>query len=365
MNTQKTQLQDLLARLVPLSRLAPAGLDRLEPYCHVESIGRNLDPFQQKDWSGKVVYLLRGQLKLGLAESGVSVLVGGSGRALLPLTWHKIQPLEAKAITDIELLYFDEELLDVVVAWDQLAEMSAATTGADTSSSAAANANWRLMSGMFAVQKLTEGVFSALPSAHIAELLSRFSRITVKRGQCVIHQGEPGDYYYLIERGRCLVTRNIAGSMVDVAELVAGDAFGEEALVADTVRNATVTMKTSGVLLRLAKSDFIELLREPLLHRLSAEQASAMIEAGARWLDVRYAAEYQQDGLPGAVNIPINEIRNAFTMLDMKTDYIVYCQTGRRSSAAAFLLSQRGFRAYLLEGGLRAMTAGQLERKCA
>jgi CRP-like cAMP-binding protein len=52
----------------------------------------------------------------------------------------------------------------------------------------------------------------------------------------------------------------VAGSSVQLAELKEGDAFGEEALVADTVRNATVVMKTDGMLLRLSKQDFNELL---------------------------------------------------------------------------------------------------------
>ena len=41
-------------------------------------------------------------------------------------------------------------------------------------------------------------------------------------------------------------------------------------------------------------------------------------------------------------------------MLDKGKEYIAYCHTGRRSSAAAFLLSQHGFRAGWLEGGLNA-----------
>jgi rhodanese-related sulfurtransferase len=69
---------------------------------------------------------------------------------------------------------------------------------------------------------------------------------------------------------------------------------------------------------------------------------------------VRYPSEYRNDRLPGAVNVPLNEIRNAIGVLEREREYIVYCQSGRRSSAAAFLLSQRGYRACWLEGGLKA-----------
>jgi rhodanese-related sulfurtransferase len=76
------------------------------------------------------------------------------------------------------------------------------------------------------------------------------------------------------------------------------------------------------------------------------------LAAGALWLDVRYPSEYQHDRLDGAINVLLNEIRNAFGLLDASRQYIVYCQTGTRSSAAAFLLAQRGYRTILLDRGL-------------
>jgi len=80
--------------------------------------------------------------------------------------------------------------------------------------------------------------------------------------------------------------------------------------------------------------------------------AARVAAGGACWLDVRYAAEFVEDGLPGAINVPLNEIRSAFEVLDPGREYIAYCRRGRRSSAAAFLLAQHGFRAVWLEGGL-------------
>jgi len=88
---------------------------------------------------------------------------------------------------------------------------------------------------------------------------------------------------------------------------------------------------------------------------VSAEEAARRVAAsGATWIDVRFPAEYRSDGFPGAINIPLDDLRQASAALDPAKEYIVYCQTGRRSSAAAFLLSQRGFNAVLLEGGMKA-----------
>jgi rhodanese-related sulfurtransferase len=43
-----------------------------------------------------------------------------------------------------------------------------------------------------------------------------------------------------------------------------------------------------------------------------------------------------------------------FEVLDRSKEYVAYCQSGRRSAAAAFLFAQRGFKVWLLEGGLRS-----------
>src|SRR5262249_55914432 len=149
--------------------------------------------------------------------------------------------------------------------------------GREAERDGSALANWTMMSGMFSVSSLRFGAFSQLPPAHIDELLRRFERIEVKKGDVVIREGAEGDFYFLIEAGRSKVERMAGGVWMLLAELKRGDAFGEEALVSDVKRNATVTMKTDGALLKLSKKDFIELLREPLLQRVSAEEARAKV----------------------------------------------------------------------------------------
>ena len=80
-------------------------------------------------------------------------------------------------------------------------------------------------------------------NVHIDELLNKFKRIDVKAGQVLIREGSEGDYYYVIESGKCRVERMIGGVCMLLAELKSGDAFGEEALVSEAKRNATITMK--------------------------------------------------------------------------------------------------------------------------
>lgn len=341
-----------LSRLQPLAVLSESRLRELLPICQLYSFLRNSNPLAGSNGYGQVRYLLQGEMKLEMLDGSERVLVGGCEQGSLPLPRCVPHPLRCKAITDVELLSVDEDALDILLTWNQLATADAVRSSGSKVETELTD--WHLMSGMFSVVNLTQGAFASLPAANIQTLLARFERIKVGRGETVIRQGDPGDYYYLIESGRCSVIRQVAGATLPLAELKAGDAFGEEALVADTIRNATVSMKTAGVLLRLARSDFDQLLRAPLSQCVALDEARRRVAAGATWVDVRFAAEFRHDGFPGAINIPLNEIRQAAAGLDPQRDYVVYCQSGRRSSAAAFLLSQRGLHATWLAGGMRA-----------
>jgi len=180
----------------------------------------------------------------------------------------------------------------------------------------------------------------------------------------VIKQGDEGDYFYIIVNGKCAVTREtpLSREGIKLAELGVGDSFGEEALIAEAKRNATITMMTEGVLMRVNKQDFRELMNAPLLQWVSPAEARAIIARGGRWLDVRLPSEHQTLTIEGALNVPLYLIRLKLSMLDRKTPYVVYCDTGRRSSAAAYILVERGFDAYVLTGGVSGSEGLQLVR---
>jgi len=341
---------EMLRALEPIRAFSRTRLEELSGLCIVERVARDEDPFRGRGTAGHLVYLIKGELALSYAAGGSMVFVGGSDEARLPLDRRAGAFSGARAITDIELLSIDEDLMDIMATWDQLAEEGAKQPRPEPR--AASLSSPPSMSGMFSASNLKYGAFSQLPAANIEELLKRFVRINVKPGEVIIREGAEGDFYYLIESGKCKVERKVGGVSMQLAELKSGDAFGEEALVSHVKRNATVTMKSAGTLLRLDKQDFVELLSEPLLQRVSFDEARQKIAMGGQWIDVRYPSEYQYDKLPGAMNIPLAEIRNAFDVLGKDREYVVYCQSERRSSAAAFLLAQRGYRVYLLAGGL-------------
>jgi rhodanese-related sulfurtransferase len=338
-----------LAALAPLAALPPERLAELAEIAFVERAPRGSDPLHGRAPQSQSLFLLQGELLLAFHGGGTQVLVGGTEDARLPVNRSRSRVLRTKAITDVDLLALDDEVLDIIATWHQVA-----SAGGQVSPMArAVHTDGRLMASAFSIANLRAGAFAQLPTAHIDELFKRFQHVPVQRGETLIREGDEGDYYYVIESGRFQVERMVGGAKVVLAELKSGDAFGEEALVSEAKRNATVHAVSEGALLRLARQDFNELLREPLLRRIGYPEAAEKIRHGALWVDVRYPSEYQYDKLPGAINVPLAEVRNMFGVLDRAREYVTYCQSGRRSAAAAFLFAQRGFRVWLLEGGLK------------
>lgn len=87
-------------------------------------------------------------------------------------------------------------------------------------------------------------------------------------------------------------------------------------------------------------------------HEIEAAQ-----QAGATVLDVRSAAEHAQGAIPGAVCMPLDEIRARRSELPAGP-VVVHCQVGQRGHTATRLLRQLGYDARNLDGGWRTWDAG-------
>ncbi len=317
-----------LARKVSLSQL-PAG--------------RQL--FKEGDRDKLTYWLVSGLVELREGERTVAMIRGGTADARNPLSPKLPRRQSARSVDPIEYLAIDAELLDMMITWDQtgsyeVGELQAHLGGGGSD-------DW--MTTLLQTQ-----AFHRIPPANIQAIFMRMQRMNCRAGEVIIQQGAEGDFFYAIVSGKCLVTREtpLNRGGLKLAELGVGDTFGEEALISEAKRNATVTMLTDGVLMRLNKKDFRELMNEPLVQWVNFAKARELIARGGRWLDVRLPSEHQNLAIEGSLNVPLYFIRLKLSTLDRSVPYVVYCDTGRRSSAAAFILVERGFDAYVLTGGL-------------
>jgi rhodanese-related sulfurtransferase len=368
---QKITIEQLKA-LEPISILSVERLEELQGLVDVEELSMGVTIFREGDVDNQSVYLLNGDVQMTSVSQNLStVMTHKTADAKYPLAEGQPRQISCTAITLAKVLRIDNSILDYMLTWDQLAVaeekeepahdqtiiieaggmmtskksvMKPPTKNAEidnANSDKEDDRNWiRRMRHIMA--------FKNMPPANIKTLLQKMETIPVAKNEVVIQQGSPGDYYYVLTEGEALVTR-----VVELASLTAGASFGEEALVSGSKRNASVTMATSGQLMRLAKADFNELLKEPLLARVTPDEAQVRVAKGDVWLDVRHVTEFNHSHLPGSINIPLHELRLRMKELDKNKEYICYCGTSRRSSAAAFLLVQKGFKVVVLIGGVQ------------
>jgi len=98
--------------------------------------------------------------------------------------------------------------------------------------------------------------FQGLPPEEFARLANRLRSRTVPAGDIIIRQGERGDSLFLIARGVVRVSQAVDGMERDLATLLAGDFFGEMALLHGDPRTATCRAVTPCALHELRRADF-------------------------------------------------------------------------------------------------------------
>jgi CRP-like cAMP-binding protein len=344
----------ILKTFSPLDGLKAENLHALARKVHIRELAGGRTLFKEGDSEKKTFYLVNGMVELRADDKLIGTIRSGSPEARAALAPGLPRKFTARAADDIEYIMIDSDLLDVLLTWDQTGQYEVSELQSDGID----------VTGDWMTTLLQTKAFHRIPPANIQAIFMRMQRINYKERDVVIKQGTEGDYFYVVVSGKCVVTREtpLNKEGIKLAELGPGDSFGEEALIAEAKRNATVTMATDGTLMRLGKADFQTLLNEPLLQWVDHEKAKEIVAHGGKWLDVRLPSEFQNFRIDGAVNIPLYFIRLKLNALDKNIPYVVCCDTGRRSSAAAYILSERGFEAYVLKGGLAGTEAARARR---
>ena len=345
----KEQFKEVIKQLIPISDLSANAQNDVIEAAEILEFKKKKFVFKQGDKDDYSYYVLAGELELIADKHVHSTIVGAAENARYAIAQLQPRQFSAKAKTPVTILRLDRGALDRLMVHEGNKETESFDTTAEMDVSHIEEED----SGDWMTRMLQSELFARLPMANIQQLFAFLEPVVFETGDTVIKQGEPGDNYYIIQEGICEVTR-IPGEGKDpvkLAELVVGDSFGEEALLTNATRNATVTMLSDGILMQLSKDNFIELIKKPSLSSVSFEQASQIVEEGGEWIDVRFAKEYKASHIETSTNIALNVIRAQIDKFSPDTHYVLCCDTGGRSSAAAFLLTQRGFHVSYMEGG--------------
>jgi CRP-like cAMP-binding protein len=332
-----------LRQLVPLDNMSHNSLRHILDHTHVFRAHQGDILFDVGDTKPFTFFLLRGALKLKHPKGNRIIVESGTDRGRYAISNLLPRQYRARVASKQALIArMDRDLLEKEVAWGQL-------SCTDKKGEELADNDWK-------ITLLRTPTFSRLPMANVQQLFEELQEFPAKAGEVIIREGEPGDYYYIIHKGKCRVVRKFGGREIKLGVLEESDAFGDEALVSDKPRNATVVMETDGMLMRLSKANFQELIHTPLVKRIDLENAMRTVTEGkALLIDVRMEEEFIANRLPHALNIPAFLLYLKTQSLNRRLKYIVYCETGDCSAAAAFILTCRGFDSYVLKEPAQAL----------
>jgi phage shock protein E len=131
-------------------------------------------------------------------------------------------------------------------------------------------------------------------------------------------------------------------------------------------RNTKLPARTTGLLPVLALLACAAMAGEPPasapVATMTQEQLAEHLSKHPRHLfilDVRTPQEYAEGHVPGAVNVPHDQIASRLAEVPKDKDVVVYCRSGRRSALATDVLATHGYsRVFRLEGDMQAWLAG-------
>ncbi|MCQ4325245.1 cAMP-binding protein [Stutzerimonas stutzeri] len=334
---------DQLRNLIPLNTLSPRQLWELRARLAPQPLAAG----QVLECAGAQpsarYFLLSGSLALVDDEGHESRLRAGTPAGCHSLPQFRLQ--HVRALEDCRLLAVDNSELERLLSWRQAHQDVLLQLSMDGEL------------GDWLESLLDNPLFAQVPPANIRSMLQRLVAVELCAGQPLLQEGEAGDCCYFLKSGRAAVTKGTGAERQLLAELEPGACFGEEALLEDRPRNASVSMLEDGCVLRLARADFLELLKAPVVSEVGLDEVADLLSCGAQWLDVRLLDEYERGHAMQALNMPLHLLRLKTRLLDHARIYLCYCESGKGSANAVFLLTQLGFTAYALRGGLQALSA--------
>ena len=344
---------EALKQFSPFDGLQEDYLHEALDHIAVEELTKGQILFKRGRANARRYFLLSGRVELIDSQyQAFSVRAGGAGNTTL----NPESPTKCSCVakdTNVSVFSIEAETLDRLTAWSESAE-----SAFEAENSAVEQHFDPTSTGQFDVATvedelsndwmsslLRSPLFSRVPLTLVQDLFAKFEDIEVKQGQIILKEGEVGDFFYVIASGRFNIA-NRSGS-IDV-EVGPGQHFGEEALLGNTLRNATIKASENGMLKRLNADDFQALLSEPVLEYRTFDALVSM-KQNYKLVDVKMPLEYRAFHIGDAINIPLSRLRNALPDLATRVVYAVPDDCGSRAKIAVHLLCQFGFEAYILQ----------------
>lgn len=362
---------DILARCYPfhqIEQFEAAPLQQLlqdlktQDYKRGQSLLRGAKQTDGSRQTDTFTYLTGGRAELRRSFFDRETLEAGSGSALQPLEYLLMsEGGQILALDDSSIVQIPRDLVDRSMAVGSARDYEVHES--DLSAELLVEDNH----GDWMSRFLQSPLAQHLPAMIIQQVLSALISEERPAGSEVVRRGETGDAMFVLTRGRAQVRTDLHGVFQGREfSLLPGDYFGEESLVADTPRNATVAMEEDGAVARLDRANFDKLIRPYLVPEaddaLMERSLVASSDDRLAVIDVRFPMEFRRDALPHSINIPVPLLRSRINLLDRSRQHLVTYHGGRRSELAVFLLRQAGIEAYLMASSGHRLTQVSLAK---
>lgn len=339
-----------IRQLIPLATLPYRKFEGLCAQIKIEDAEEGQFLFKCGDERNDLVYLLEGSITLQTDTLKIETVKSDSPSARFAIAHQIPRKVNAVANSRIRFLRLDADVMKSAQEIPYEEPESFMVVDEED------NDDWM-------TTLLKSPVFRALPPANLQKILIGMQESRFDAGDVIVRQGEPGDYYYIIKKGQCLVSRKPSPNAKEIklGQLADQDSFGEDALISGEPRNVSITALTDVSLLRLGKEPFLTLIKEPTLKYINYQDAQELVAKGADLIDVREPDQYQPQHLPYSVNLPFFSLRMQLKTLNRQHPIVVVCQNGKISETAAFILMRHKFNALVLSGGIDSVSPDQLK----
>lgn len=336
----------ITTKLILINELSAINQEKLLESAVIETYESGSYIFEQGEENNYVYYLLVGKLNMMAMEETTFVIDADSSQSCYPLSQMQPRQYSAHVIHVAQALKVSKSLLESLLESEKKGQ-SSQPDEIESDDDMVSGYDWM-------THLLQSKIFSNIPPQNIQKIFALFQEVAVSKDDIIIKQGASGDYFYIIKDGEFEVSRNLdkQDKTFKLATLHDGDGFGEEALLGDVPRNASVIAMTDGTLMRITKQAFLSLIRDPAIDTVNYEKALQMINDGATWIDVRFPDEHKRSALTGSLNFPLDMIRVQMKKLNPESNYVVYCDNGTRSAIAAYLLLNNGYTVSYLQDGV-------------
>lgn len=333
-----------LKNYYPFNKMEEKFLPLLLEQFEVFEFEKGDDVFKHDDNKVFAKYIIDGNVKVAYPSGREKLVKSTSLQSYYPIgevnTQKKLSSsVESKTAT---VMMMNNIFLDQFTVWDNLFKES------NEDSPLRGHESYSWVIGL-----LQSKAVQMLPRGHVDQIFKNLEPMYVNEGDEIITEGDSGDFCYIIVKGEVNVYKCAAEGEDLVATLSSGVLFGENALVSNEPRTASVRMKSNGVLMKMIGEKFSSLLKSHVVRWLTVDASYEMMLEGAVLLDVREMDELDNMSFQDCVHIPIGELREECEKkLDKNSPVIACSNTGMRCASAAFLLATLGYDVYSMQGGI-------------